>query len=156
MRLYYFFTSGDIAVQAVAKLNIRLGYSLFTHLSQSVVLEFEEMKMNSNSVFVADDVVLYSLKATSVKPAWNDISRDSFITSQPLAFALPRKSIALQKSANNAMKELLFTGDFERIYSKWFLARVPPDNALIHMSMPSQLKQDILKYNSEYPAPHAK
>jgi glutamate/aspartate transport system substrate-binding protein len=69
VRLYYFFTSGDIAVQAVAKLNIRLGYSLFTHLSQSVVLEFEEMKMNSNSVFVADDVVLYSLKATSVKPA---------------------------------------------------------------------------------------
>ena len=56
-------------MQAVAKLNIRLGYSLFTHLSQSVVLEFEEMKMTNNSLFVADDVVLYSLKATSVKPA---------------------------------------------------------------------------------------
>ncbi|MRT13247.1 hypothetical protein GJV07_13200 [Enterobacteriaceae bacterium RIT711] len=64
-----FFTSGDITMQAVAKLNGRLGYSLFTHLSQSVALEFEEMKMNSNSVFVADDVVLYSLKATSVKLA---------------------------------------------------------------------------------------
>jgi hypothetical protein len=54
------------------------------------------------------------------------------------------------------MKELLITGDFERIYSKWFLARVPPSNILIHMSMPSELKQDILKYNSEYPALHAK
>lgn len=68
----------------------------------------------------------------------------------------PVNRLHYKKSVNNAMKELLFTGDFERIYSKWFLARVPPDNALIHMSMPSQLKQDILKYNSEYPALHAK
>lgn len=49
------------------------------------------MKITNNSVFVADDVVLYSLKATSLKPARYDISRDSFITSQLLAFVLPRK-----------------------------------------------------------------
>ena len=112
--------------------------------------------MRNNSVFVADDVVLYSLKATSVKPERYYISRDSFITSQLLAFVLPRKQIAIQKIVNNVVKELLITGDFERIYSKWFLVRVPPDNFLIHMSMPSQLKLDILKYNCEYPALHAK
>lgn len=151
-----FVTSGDIAVEAVAKLNVRLGYSLFTHLSQSAVSAFEEMKVTNNSVFVADDVVLYSLRAASVKPACYDISRDNLIASQPFALALPRKSIALQKIVNNTMMELFITGEFEKIYNKWFLSRVPPDNVLINMSMPSQLKRDILKWNSEYPSLHAK
>jgi len=67
--ILFFVTCGDIAVQAVANLNVRSGYSLFTHPTQSAVSEFEEMKMTNNSVFVADEVVLYSLKATSVKSA---------------------------------------------------------------------------------------
>ncbi|MCE0801915.1 transporter substrate-binding domain-containing protein [Buttiauxella sp. S04-F03] len=147
-----FVTSGDIAVEAVAKLNVRLGYSLFTHLSQSAVSGFEEMKVTNNSVFVADDVLLYSLKAASAKPGCYNISQDNLIAAQPFALALPRQSITLQKAVNNAMMEMFFTNEFDKIYNKWFLSPVPPDNILINMPMPARLKQEIAKWNVQYPS----
>lgn len=151
-----FVTSGDIAVQAVTKLNAKLGFSLFTHLTQSAFSGFEDMKSTDNSVFVADDVLLYSLKAISPTPDDYVISNDNLIDAQPFALALPHESFALQKEVNNAMMEIFSTGEFDRIYSKWFLARIPPDNTLINMSMPSHLKQDIAKWSAEYASLHAK
>lgn len=146
-----FVTSGDIAVQAVTKLNTKLGYSLFTHLTQSALSGFEDMKLTDNSVFVADDILLYSLRATSSNPEEYALSNDNLIDAQPFALALSHESRTLQKEVNNAMMEIFAEGEFNRIYNKWFLSRIPPGNILINMPMSEKLKKDIAKWSAEFP-----
>lgn len=130
-----FVASGDIAVQAVAKLNEQLGNSLSYHLTQSAQSGFEHMKSTDGSVFVTDDVLLYTLKATSSNPEEYTISNDNLIDAQPLALALSHDSLDLQKEVNKAMLEIFSEGEFNIIYNKWFLSRIPPDNILINLPM---------------------
>lgn len=138
-------TSGDIAVAAITKLNVKLGYSLYTHLSPSAQSGFQSMEATDNSVFVADDVLLYSLRAIHSRQNEYQISRDNLIDEQPFALVMRPESTDLQKLVNKAMVEIFSSGQFETLYNKWFLSPVPPDNILINMPMPPKLKQDIEK-----------
>lgn len=140
-----FVASGDIAVQAVAKLNEKLGYSLSYHLTQSALSGFEHMKSTDGSVFVTDDVLLYTLRATNSNPEEYTISNENLIDPQPLALALSHDSLALQKEVNKAMMEMFSDGEFTRVYNKWFLSRIPPNNILINLPMQIKLKKDISK-----------
>jgi glutamate/aspartate transport system substrate-binding protein len=140
-----FVSSGDIAVQALSKLNEKLGNSLSYHLTQSSQSGFEHMKSTDGSVFVTDDVLLYSLRATSSNPEDYIISNDNLIEAQPLALAFSHDSVALKKAVNKVMVEIFSDGEFNRIYNKWFLSSIPPDNILINLPMQKRLKQYISK-----------
>lgn len=140
-----FVTSGDITVHAVMNLNAHLGYSLFTHLSQSATSGFDELKTTDNSVLFSDYVLLYALKAASSNPEEYVISNDNLIPEEPFALALAHESESLQKEVNKAMMQIFSEGEFNKLYNKWFLLPIPPNNLVINMPMPEQLKKDIAR-----------
>lgn len=143
-----FVTSGDIAVQALAELNNKLSHSLSIHLTQSAQHGFELLDSSNNSVFVADDVLLYSLRAMCSHPEEYEISNDNLLDAQPFALALPYQSVDLHKEVNNAMLEIFSDGEFSKMYNKWFLSSISPYNISINMPMSEKLKQDMAKMSN--------
>lgn len=136
-------TSGGVAMPELIRLNAHLHYSFLIHLSQTPDSGFNNMKNNENSVFVADDILLYSLMLKYTPPGEYEISNDRLNNDQPFALASAKDSIYLQKKTNETLHDLFDSGEFEIIYKKWFLTPIPPENILLNIPLSTTLRNDI-------------
>ena len=73
------------------------------------------------AAFFMDDILLYSLVASSKAPADYAIGAEAY-TVEPYGIMLRRDDPAFQKVADNATAQLYKSGAITPIYSKWFLA----------------------------------
>ncbi len=140
-----FVTSGGVAMPEVTLLNAELHYSFFIHLSQSSVSGFHNMENNDNSVFVGDDILLHSLMSKYSTAGEYEISSDRLSEVQPFALVSAKGSVYLQEKTNETLHDLFNSGEFEKIYKKWFLTPIPPENVLLNVPLSTNLRNDIAR-----------
>ena len=93
--------------------------------------------------FVMDDILLASLVAGSKEPGAYVISKDAFSKPEPYGIMLRRDDPAFQKVADNATAQLYKSGAITPIYSKWFLAAIPPKNVNLNVPVSAPLKNEF-------------
>src|SRR5690606_17436406 len=75
--------------------------------------------------FAMDDILLYGLKASSQNPAELAVVGDA-IQVEPYAIMLRKDDPTFKKLVDDTLAGLMKSGEFEKLYNKWFMSPIPP------------------------------
>ena len=90
--------------------------------------------------FFMDDILLYSLVASSKAPGDYEIGSEAYSV-EPYAAMMPKDDPAFAKVINTATANLYKSGAINAIYEKWFLKPIPPKGITLNVPMSPQLKR---------------
>jgi ABC-type amino acid transport substrate-binding protein len=99
--------------------------------------------------FALDDVILFGLIATGKNPAEWEVVGDA-LQVEPYGCMLRKDDPAFKALVDGVIAAMMKSGEFERLYTKWFMAPIPPNNVNLRMPMGAQLR-DNLKNLSDKP-----
>ena len=100
--------------------------------------------------FAMDDILLYGLAASSANPReWTVVGES--IQVEPYAIMLRRDDPTFQALVDGVVARLMDSGEFERMYTRWFQSSIPPKGVNLNAPMPQELR-DNLKAKSDKPA----
>lgn len=100
--------------------------------------------------FAMDDILQFGLKNNARNPADWDVVGDA-LQVEPYACMMRKDDPQFQKLVNGVIGGMMKSGEFERLYAKWFTAPIPPKNQVIGLPMSQELR-DNLAAQSDRPA----
>jgi len=100
--------------------------------------------------FAMDDVLLYGLKASAANPNDFAVVGDA-IQVEPYAIMLRKDDPDFKKLVDNTIAGLVKSGEFEKLYRKWFQSPIPPKGINLNIPISKEL-QENLKNLSDKPA----
>ena len=100
--------------------------------------------------FAMDDILLFGLKANSKNPDALEVVGDS-LQVEPYACMLRKDDPEFKKLVDGTLNRLMKSGEFTRLYTKWFMSPIPPKGVNLNLPMSEQLKAN-LKALSDMPA----
>jgi glutamate/aspartate transport system substrate-binding protein len=89
-----------------------------------------------------DDILLYSLVATSKTPGDYAISADA-LSVEPYGIMLRRDDAPFKTVVDAAMTSTYKSGAINAIYDKWFLKPIPPKGINLNVPMSAPFKKVI-------------
>ena len=100
--------------------------------------------------FAMDDILLYGLRASAANPAeWAVVGEALQV--EPYAIMLRKDDPSFKALVDGVVARLMDSGDFERLYKKWFQSPIPPKGVNLNAPMSKELI-DNLKIKSDKPA----
>jgi len=100
--------------------------------------------------FGMDDILLYGLRASSLSPASLAIVGEA-IQVEPYAIMLRRDDPSFKKLVDDTLAGLMKSGEFAKLYAKWFQSPIPPKGINLNAPMSQELI-DNMKALSDKPA----
>ncbi|MEI8325840.1 MAG: amino acid ABC transporter substrate-binding protein [Betaproteobacteria bacterium] len=100
--------------------------------------------------FGMDDILLYGLKASSANPAELAVVGEA-IQVEPYAIMLRRDDPAFKMLVDDTLASLMKSGEFDKLYKKWFQSPIPPKGINLSAPMSKEL-MDNMKLLSDKPA----
>jgi glutamate/aspartate transport system substrate-binding protein len=100
--------------------------------------------------FAMDDILLYGLKASSANPADFAVVGEA-IQVEPYAIMVRKDDPAFKKLVDDTLASLIKSGDFDKLYKKWFQSPIPPKGINLSAPMSKEL-MDNMKALSDKPA----
>jgi glutamate/aspartate transport system substrate-binding protein len=97
-----------------------------------------------------DDILLYGLRSNSKAPADLEVVGDA-LQVEPYACMLPKDDPQFKALVDGVITGMMKSGEFEKLYNKWFLGPIPPKGLPIGLPMSQELKDNI-KTPSDKPA----
>ena len=94
---------------------------------------------------VLDDILLASFVAGSKDPAGYVISKDAFSKPEPYGIMLRKDDPAFKKVADAATAALYQSADGQKLYDKWFMAKIPPKGLNLNAPISAELKAAFVK-----------
>ena len=143
-------TTGTTNVRVMRALNEerKLGFNLIgakDHAESELLVESDRA-----AAFAMDDILLYGLRAAAKNPADLAVVGEP-IQVEPYAIMLRKGDPAFKKLVDGTLADLMKSGEFERLYRKWFMSPIPPKGINLNAPMSKEL-QDNLKALSDKPA----
>jgi len=102
------------------------------------------------AAFGMDDILLYGLRASAQNPASLAVVGDP-IQVEPYAIMVRKDDAGIKKLVDGVLAGLMKSGEFERLYRKWFMSPIPPKGINLNAPMGKELT-DNLKALSDKPA----
>jgi len=100
--------------------------------------------------FAMDDILLYGLKASAANPADLAVVGEA-IQVEPYAIMLRKDDATFKKLVDDTLAALIKSGEFEKLYKKWFQSPIPPKGVNLDVPMSKELRGN-LKALSDKPA----
>jgi ABC-type amino acid transport substrate-binding protein len=100
--------------------------------------------------FGMDDILLYGLRASSQNPASLAVVGEP-IQVEPYAIMLRLDDPAFKKLVDATLANLINSGEFTKLYTKWFMSPIPPKGINLNAPMSKELV-DNMKALSDKPA----
>ncbi|MBI5109767.1 MAG: amino acid ABC transporter substrate-binding protein [Rhodocyclales bacterium] len=98
--------------------------------------------------FVIDEALLAGLVASSPEGSKVRFLEDNF-GFEPYSVVLRRDDPELKKIVDKALREMMGSGQLERLYNKWFMAPIPPKGINLRIPMSNLLRGLIQNPNDE-------
>jgi ABC-type amino acid transport substrate-binding protein len=102
------------------------------------------------SAFAMDDILLFGLMGNAKNPAEWEVVGDS-LQVEPYACMMRKDDPKFQELVNGVIGGMMKSGDFEKLYTKWFMSPIPPKGQNLNLPMSKELR-DNLKALSDKPA----
>jgi ABC-type amino acid transport substrate-binding protein len=145
-------------VSTTGTTNFRLMRNLITE--QKLPIELVGAKDHSESAllvtsgraaaFAMDDILLYGLRASAQNPAEQAVVGEP-IQVEPYAIMMRKDDPAFKNLVDGVIAGMMKSGEFERLYRKWFQSAIPPKGINLNAPMGKELT-DNLKALSDKPA----
>jgi glutamate/aspartate transport system substrate-binding protein len=103
---------------------------------------FQLVEDNKAVAFALDDILLFGLRANSANPASLDIV-GSALQVEPYGCMVRKGDPEFKKLVDDTIAGLMKSGEFAKMYAKWFESPIPPKGVALNMPMSSQLKANL-------------
>ena len=135
-------TAGTTNIKQITELNAQrnLGASIVSANGHAEA--FLMVETGRAAAFVMDDILLYSLVATSKTPGDYEISADA-LSVEPYGIMVRKDDVAFKKVVDAAMVNTYKSGAINGIYNKWFLTAIPPKGVNLNVPMGAAFKKVI-------------
>ena len=143
-------TTGTTNAQVIRK------YSTDKNLDMQLVLGKDHddslllVESDRAVAFAMDDILLFGLMANSKNPASLEVVGDS-LQVEPYACMVRKDDPDFKKLVDGTISRMMKSGDFTKLYTKWFESPIPPKGVNLNLPMSPQLKEN-LKALSDKPA----
>jgi len=108
---------------------------------------FAMLEKGEADALVTIDNLLYAYKATAAKPQDYIVTGD-FLVLEAVAIVLRKDDAEFKKAVDRTLAGMMIDGLVGRLYTKWFLAPIPPNNVALGIPM-SPLLRDQLRWPSD-------
>ena len=98
--------------------------------------------------FGMDDILLYGLKASAANPAEFAVVGEA-IQVEPYAIMLRKDDPAFKKLVDDTLAGLMKSGEFEKLYKKWFMSPIPPKGINLNAPLSKELLDNIKKLSDK-------
>jgi ABC-type amino acid transport substrate-binding protein len=92
--------------------------------------------------FVTIDNLLYAFKSTAAKPQDYVVTGD-FLVLEAVAIVVRKDDTEFKKTVDRLLAGMMIDGQVTRLYTKWFLSPIPPNNATMGIPMSALLRDQI-------------
>ena len=143
-------TTGTTNMQVVRRYNEEKGLGINIvptkdHADAALLVEADRA-----AAFAMDDILLFGLKANAKDPASLEVVGDS-LQVEPYACMIRKNDPKFKALVDGVITGMMKSGEFEKLYNKWFMQPIPPRNQSIGLPMSKEL-QDNIKAPSDKPA----
>jgi glutamate/aspartate transport system substrate-binding protein len=135
-------TSGTTNIKWATEANTKQKLGMNIIAAKDHAEAFLTVDTGRATAFFMDDILLYSLVATSKNPSEWVIGSEAY-TVEPYGIMLRKDDAAFKKVVNGAISALYKSGDINKIYGKWFLKPIPPKGVNLNVSMSAQFKKVV-------------
>jgi glutamate/aspartate transport system substrate-binding protein len=135
-------TSGTTNIKQITELNGQMSLGMNILAAKDHAEAFLMVDTGRAVAFVMDDILLYSLVATSKAPSEWAISEEP-LSIEPYGIMLRRDDPAFKKVVDGAMVAVYKSGEIHKIYEKWFLKPIPPKGVNLNVPMGAAFKKVI-------------
>lgn len=132
-------TQGTNTSQFVAKLNADKGLGMKILQGKDHAESFLLVQTGRASAFMEDDILLAGLKANASRPDDFAFLDDAF-PSDPYAVVVSKDDPGFKKSVDDALVAAMKSGEYDRLYNKWFESPIPPKNINLRFPQSDKLK----------------
>jgi glutamate/aspartate transport system substrate-binding protein len=135
-------TSGTTNIKQITEINAQknLGMNILTAKDHAEA--FLMVETDRAAAFVMDDILLFSLVATSKSPKDYVISANA-LSVEPYGIMLRRDDPGFKKVVDAAMIATYKSGAINAIYDKWFLKPIPPKGVNLNVPMGAAFKKVV-------------
>jgi glutamate/aspartate transport system substrate-binding protein len=135
-------TSGTTNIKQITRLGAEKHLDLNIIAANDHAEAFLMVETGRAAAFVMDDILLYSLVATSKSPGDYVISATP-LSVEPYGIMLRRDDAPFKKVVDAAMVATYKSGAIDAIYDKWFLKAIPPKGVNLNVPMSAAFKKVI-------------
>jgi ABC-type amino acid transport substrate-binding protein len=150
--------NNKVVVSTTGTTNFRIMRNLITE--QKLPIELIGAKDHSESAllvesgraaaFAMDDILLYGLRASAQNPASLAVVGEA-IQVEPYALMVRREDPAFKALVDGVLAGMMKSGEFARLYTRWFQSPIPPRGINLNAPMGKELV-DNMKLLSDKPA----
>ena len=142
-------TAGATAEEALAKLKADKKINFELILQEDHAESFDALQGGKAAAFVMDDVLLAAKIAAAKNPA------DWVVTGKPLsseayACALRKDDQSFKGLVDGTIAKMMESGEFQKLYAKWFLSPIPPKGYNLNIPMSDALEK-LTKRPDDHP-----
>src|SRR5262245_14850880 len=137
-------TSGTTNIRQATELNGQKNLGMTILPAQEHTDAFLMVDTGRAVAFFMDDILLYSLVASSKNPSEWTISADA-LSVEPYGIMLRKDDPSFKKIVDGAITAVYKSGEINKIYAKWFLSPVPPKGINLNVPMSDVFKRVIAK-----------
>lgn len=127
--------------------NLDVQFVLAKDYAESLAL----LENNRAAALALDDILLFGLRANARDPAALSVVGDT-LQVEPYGCMLRKDDPEFKKLVDGSIARLMQSGEFGRLYHKWFESPIPPNGVVLNMPMSDRLKAN-LKALSDQPEP---
>ena len=135
-------TAGTTNIKQITELNASRNLGMNIMSANGHAEAFLMVETGRAAAFVMDDILLYSLAATSKAPGDYAISDDA-LSVEPYGIMVRKDDPAYKQVVDAAMTNLYKSGQITAIYDKWFLKPIPPKGINLNVPMSDRFKKVI-------------
>jgi glutamate/aspartate transport system substrate-binding protein len=135
-------TSGTTNIKQITEIGAQRHLDLNIIAAKDHAEAFLMVETDRAAAFVMDDILLYSLVATSKTPGDYVISADA-LSVEPYGIMLRRDDPAFKQVVDAKMSAIYKSGAINAIYDKWFLKPIPPKGINLNVPMSASFKKVI-------------
>jgi glutamate/aspartate transport system substrate-binding protein len=132
-------TTGTTSVQLLRKNERATGVDFKEVFGKDHADSFLLLESGRADAFVMDGQILAGNIATSKNPADYKIVGE-VLSVEPIAIMIRKDDPAFKKLADDTVKDLIKTGELEKLYDKWFMQPIPPRNTRVGLPLSEATK----------------
>ena len=123
-------------------------YSADNNLGMQIVLgkdygdSLRLVEEGSAVAFAMDDILLFGLRANAKDPDSLEVVGDT-LQVEPYGCMLRKDDPEFKALVDRTITRLMKSGEFEKMYAKWFESPIPPRGTTLSMPMSEQLKANM-------------
>ncbi len=137
-------TAGTTNIKGVTEINAAKNLGVNIVSANGHAEAFLMVETGRAAAFAMDDILLAGLVATSKNPGDFEISEEA-LSVEPYGIMVRKDDPKFKALADKVIKDLMASGEINKIYDKWFLKPIPPKNITMNIPMSANLKKVVAK-----------